>query len=134
MKSATYCDEVLAELLTGIKPSWHDAEFLYISLHTSAPRNGQNHHEATYPGYERVKIQRSKKQWNVEGQQATNRQKIEFAVCTGDVSQDLAHFAIGTKATGQGSLFHIGDLDDPITVTRMVRPFLPVNYIIISES
>jgi hypothetical protein len=79
---------------------------LFVSLHHRQPMT-QASSELSYSGYARVRAD----QWLVRGNAATNINAISFPMCHGG-SELVTHFAIGSDASGAGTLFWRGALTD----------------------
>lgn len=95
---------------------------LYLSLHTADPGDAgaaQTTSEANYPGYARVAVARTpgSPQWTITGPSptsATPGQRV-FPTSTG-AGTTLTHIAIGTAASGAGSIISSGALAASIPI------------------
>jgi len=119
----------------GLLPSATDG-FYWISLHTSdpgeAPTNEQSENEANYGGYLRVSLTRDTAStgWTVSGNSVTNNAAVEFAEATSG-SNTITHFGIGAVNTagGNGTLFMVGVLTSPISVTTGIQPVFAIGQL-----
>jgi hypothetical protein len=99
---------------------------LYVSLHTAAPGVGgaQNVSEAAYPGYARVAVARTSSGWTVPTAGSVSPvANINFPAATGG-SETETYFAIGTTASGAGTVLYSGPITPNLSVSTNVQPFL----------
>lgn len=102
---------------------------LYVSLHTADPGDAgtQTTSEVTtsaYIGYARVSVARSTTGWTVTDGSVSPAAAITFPACTGGTGATITHFAVGTAATGAGSILYAGTCTPSVAVTNGVTPQL----------
>ena len=107
---------------TGLRGSSVAGSF-YFSLHTADPgeAGAQNTSEISYTGYTRVAVARSAGGFTVSGNQVSNAAAIAFPTCTGG-SGTATHFAIGTSASGAGTLLYSGALNSSMAISNGHTP------------
>ena len=101
---------------------------LYVSLHTADPGAGgsQITSEASYTGYGRVAVARTSGGWVVSGSSPTQvapAATIVFPPGTGG-GGTATNFAIGTAASGAGSILYSGPISPGIALGNGVTPEL----------
>ena len=96
---------------------------VYVSLHTADPgeAGAQNTNEIAYTGYARVAVARSAGGWSVASNVASNAAAVGFPQCTGG-SGTATHFAIGTNASGAGTLLMSGALTSSLAISNNITP------------
>ena len=106
----------------GLQPS-ATAGNLYVSLHTADPGEAgdQSSNECAYTSYSRVAVARSAAGWTVSGNNCSNAAAVTFPECTGG-SETATHFAIGTDASGAGTLLFSGALDAGLAISNGITP------------
>lgn len=102
---------------------------LYVSLHTADPGDAgtQTTSEVTtsaYIGYARVSVARSTAGWTVTNDSVSPTAAITFPACTGGTGATITHFAVGTAATGAGSILYAGTCTPSVAVANGVTPQL----------
>jgi hypothetical protein len=107
---------------SGLQPS-ASAGSLYVSLHTADPGEAgdQSTNESAYTSYARVAVARSASGWTVSAANCSNTAAVSFPQCTGG-SETITHFAIGTDASGSGTLLFSGVLDASLAVSSGITP------------
>lgn len=108
---------------------------LYVSLHTGDPGEGgdQETNEATYTSYARVAVARSGAGWTVTDDTVENAATIQFPECTGG-SDTITHFAVGTAASGAGSILYSGALTASLAVSSGIQPQFNAGDLTVQES
>ena len=99
---------------------------LYVSLHTANPGVGgsQTTSEAAYTGYARVAVVRTSSGWSTATAGSVNPvAAVNFPAATGG-SETETYFAIGTAATGAGTVLYVGTVTPNIAVASGVQPQL----------
>lgn len=119
---------------TGL-PAAAAAGSLYVSLHTADPGEAgdQSTSEASYSGYSRKPVARSGSGWSETGGTATNVAAIAFDECTAGTAT-ITHFAIGTAASGAGSLLYKGAFTASIAVSAGTSPSVAAGGLTIQEN
>ena len=129
-KSTTTCNNVLklvfnATAWANIADNAAVAPFtiLYVSMHTADPGigNDQTTNETSYTNYVRIAINRNSGGWTVSTNTAVNAALAQFAQC-GVTGATLTHVAVGTAASGVGTVLYAGPLNSPITVSNGIQP------------
>lgn len=107
---------------------------LYVSLHTDDPGEGgdQSTNEADYDDYARVAVARSGAGWTVSGNQVENAQAIVFPEAAGG-NNTITHFAIGTAASGAGSILYSGALTGSLAVSAGIEPRFQAGDLTVTE-
>ncbi len=106
---------------SGLQPSG-TAGNLYVSLHTADPTDAGNQgsSEAAYTNYARVAVARSGAAWTIVGVDTVqNAALVAFPTC-GATGATITHFAIGTAASGAGSIVGVGTCS--LAVTQNITP------------
>lgn len=108
---------------------------LFVSLHTADPGEAgtQNTSEASYTDYERVAVARTAAAWPVTDNSVSPSANIDFPEWGGGSTADLTHFAIGTAATGAGSILYKGALSSAIAMGAGVTPGLSTGTVITED-
>ena len=99
---------------------------LYVSLHTANPGVGgsQTTSEAAYTGYARVAVVRTSSGWSTATAGSTSPvSNVNFPAATAG-SETETFFAIGTAATGAGTILYVGSVTPSISVSNGVQPYL----------
>lgn len=142
-KSTATCNSILALIFNGT--AWADlAENdssspltnLYISLHTANPGvgNSQLTNEAAYTNYARVAVARTTSGWTVPSGGATaNAALIQFAQC-GASGATVTHVAIGTAASGAGTVLYAGALNSSLAVANLIQPQFAAGDLDVTET
>jgi hypothetical protein len=107
-------------------PGATTAGSFYISLHTASPGGvgTQQTNEAAYTGYARVPVARSSGAFSISGNNpaiAVNIAAVTFPQATAG-SEIETFFAIGTAATGAGSILVFGALTSSLNVSAGITP------------
>lgn len=142
-KSTLTCNAILALIFNAT--AWADiAENdatspltnLYLSLHTADPGvgNSQLTNEAAYTNYVRVAVARTTGGWDVPAAAATaNAALVQFAQC-GVTGATITHVAIGTAASGAGTVLYAGPLSSPLAVANGIQPQFAAGALDVNES
>lgn len=142
-KSTLTCNSILALIFNAT--AWADiAEndssspltSLYLSLHTADPGvgNSQLTNEAAYTNYARIPIARTTGGWDVPAGGATaNAALAQFAQC-GVTGATLTHVAIGTAASGAGTVLYAGALSSSLAVANGIQPQFAAGALDVTES
>lgn len=142
-KSTLTCNSILALIFNAT--AWADiAENdatspltnLYLSLHTADPGvgNSQLTNEAAYTNYVRIAIPRTTGGWDVPSGGATaNAALAQFAQC-GVTGATLTHVAIGTAASGAGTVLYAGALSSSLAVANGIQPQFAAGALDVTES
>ena len=142
-KSTLTCNSILALIFNAT--AWADlAENdsssplanLYISLHTADPGvgNSQLTNETAYTNYARVAVVRTTSGWAVPASGATSNQAlIQFAQC-GVTGATLTHVAIGTAASGAGTVLYAGALSSSLAVANGIQPQFAAGALDVTET
>lgn len=142
-KSTPVSNSVLALIFNAT--AWADiaqndgsspATDLYVSLHTADPGTGGNQttNEATYTNYARVAVPRTIVGWTAPSGGATaNAALIQFPQC-GASGATVTHVAIGTAASGPGSVLYSGTLNSSLAVANLIQPQFATGDLDVTES
>lgn len=142
-KSTLTCNSILALIFNAT--AWADiAENdsstpltnLYLSLHTADPGvgNSQLTNEAAYTNYARIAIARTTGGWDVPSGGATaNAALAQFAQC-GVTGATLTHVAIGTAASGAGTVLYAGALSSSLAVANGIQPQFAAGALDVTEA
>lgn len=109
---------------------------MYISLHTASPGVGgdQQTNEANFGGYQRVAVVRTTSGWSAPSLgQIANSGLLQFDECTSG-SNNITHVALGTAASGAGSILHFGALSEARTVSSGIRAQFAAAQLTVTES
>jgi hypothetical protein len=142
-KSTDTCNKILALIFNAT--AWADiAENdssspltnLYLSLHTASPGvgNSQTNNEAAYTNYARVAVVRTTSGWEVPSGGATqNAALIQFPQC-GASGATITHAAIGTAASGGGTVLYQGALNSSRVVADGTTPQFAAGAVDVTET
>jgi hypothetical protein len=142
-KSTDTCNKVLALIFNAT--AWADiAENdtssplanLYLSLHTADPGVGNNQttNETSYTNYARIAIVRTTSGWDIPALGATaNAALAQFAQC-GASGATLTHVAIGTAASGAGTVLYAGALSSSLVVANGIQPQFAAGALDVTET
>ena len=142
-KSTATCNRVLALIFNGT--AWADiAENdsssplanLYLSLHTADPGVGNNQttNETAYTNYARIAVARTTGGWDAPSGGATaNAALAQFAQC-GVTGATLTHVAIGTAASGAGTVLYAGALSSSLAVANGIQPQFAAGALDVTET
>jgi hypothetical protein len=142
-KSTDTCNKVLALIFNAT--AWADiaendtsspATNLYLSLHTADPGVGNNQttNETAYTNYARIAVARTTGGWDVPASGATaNAALAQFAQC-GASGATLTHVAIGTAASGAGTVLYAGALSSSLAVANGIQPQFAAGALDVTES
>jgi hypothetical protein len=142
-KSTLTCNAILALIFNAT--AWADiAENdsssplgnLYLSLHTADPGVGNNQttNETAYTNYVRVAVVRTTSGWSVPSSGGTsNAALVQFAQC-GVSGATLTHVAIGTAASGAGTVLYAGALNASLAVANGIQPQFAAGDLDVSET
>lgn len=142
-KSTDTCNKVLALIFNAT--AWADiAENdsssplanLYLSLHTADPGVGNNQttNETAYTNYVRIAVARTTGGWDAPAAGATaNAALAQFAQC-GVTGATLTHVAIGTAASGAGTVLYAGALSSSLAVANGIQPQFAAGALDVTET
>lgn len=142
-KSTSTCNSILALIFNAT--AWADlAEndsssplaTLYLSLHTADPGVGNNQttNETAYTNYVRVGVARTTGGWDVPASGATaNAALVQFAQC-GVTGATLTYVAIGTAASGAGTVLYAGALSSSLAVANGIQPQFAAGALDVTET
>jgi hypothetical protein len=109
---------------------------LYLSLHTANPGvgNSQTTNETSYTNYARIAVVRTTSGWNVPASgQTQNAALAQFAQC-GATGAAITHVAIGTAASGSGTVLYAGALNATLTVANLIQPQFSAGALTVAET
>jgi hypothetical protein len=142
-KSTATCNSVLALIfnattwnLIAENDSTSPATNLYLSLHTADPGvgNDQTTNETAYTNYVRIAVARTTGGWDVPSGGATaNAALAQFAQC-GASGATLTHVAIGTAASGAGTVLYAGALSSSLAVANGIQPQFAAGALDVTET
>lgn len=142
-KSTNTCNSLLALLLNATpwaniadNASSGPVTNLYLSLHTANPGVGgsQLTNETSYTNYVRVAVARTTGGWSVpSGGSSSNAALIQFAQC-GVTGATITHVAIGTAASGAGTVLYAGALNSPLAVANLIQPQFSAAALTVTEA
>lgn len=142
-KSTATCNSILALIFNAT--AWADiAENdsssplanLYLSLHTASPGvgNDQQTNETAYTNYVRIAVARTAGGWDVPAAGATaNAALAQFAQC-GVTGATITHVAIGTAASGAGTVLYQGALSSSLAVANGIQPQFAAGALDVTET
>ena len=141
-KSTTTCNNLLRLVLNAA--AWagiadnaaaSPQTSLFLSLHTADPGvgNSQLTNETGYTNYARVAVLRTTGGFTVSTNTAVNASLIQFAQC-GASGATLTHVAIGTAATGAGSVLYAGPLNSSLAVASGIQPQFNASALTVTET
>ena len=142
-KSTATCNSILALILNAT--SWADIAQndgsgpltdLYLSLHTASPGVGNNQttNETAYTNYARVAVERTTSGWAVPSAGASNNVAlVQFPQC-GASGATITHVAIGTAASGAGTVLYQGALNASLAVANLIQPQFAATALTVTES
>jgi len=142
-KSTSTCNSLLALIfnattwnLIAENDSSSPATNLYLSLHTASPGvgNDQTTNEAAYTNYARIPVARTTGGWDVPSGGATaNAALAQFAQC-GVTGATITHVAIGTAASGAGTVLYAGALSSSLAVANGIQPQFAAGALDVTET
>ena len=142
-KSTATCNSVLALIfnattwnLIAENDSTSPATNLYLGLHTADPGvgNDQTTNETSYTNYVRIAVARTTGGWDVPTGGATaNAALAQFAQC-GASGATLTHVAIGTAASGAGTVLYAGALSSSLAVANGIQPQFAAGALDVTET
>lgn len=108
---------------------------LYLSLHTADPGvgNAQTTNETAYTNYARIAIARTVGGWTVTTNSVTNVALAQFAQC-GVTGATITHVAIGTGASGAGTVLYAGALNSSLAVANGIQPQFAASALTATET
>ena len=142
-KSTATCNSILALIFNAT--AWADiaendssspATNLYLSLHTADPGVGNNQttNETSYTNYARIAVARTTSGWDVPSGGATaNAALAQFAQC-GVTGATITHVAIGTAASGAGTVLYAGALSSSLAVANGIQPQFAAGALDVTET
>ena len=142
-KSTATCNSILALIFNAT--AWADIAQndgsgpltdLYLSLHTADPGVGNNQttNETAYTNYVRIAVERTTSGWDVPASGATaNAALAQFAQC-GVTGATLTHVAIGTAASGAGTVLYAGALSSSLAVANGIQPQFAAGSLDVQET
>lgn len=142
-KATNACNNLLALIfnattwdLIAENDSTSPATNLYLSLHTADPGVGgsQTTNETSYTNYARVPVVRTTSGWAVPSGGATsNVGLVQFAQC-GVTGATVTHVAIGTAASGTGTVLYAGALNSSLAVANLIQPQFAASALTVTET
>lgn len=142
-KATNACNNLLALIfnattwdLIAENDSTSPATHLYLSLHTADPGVGgsQTTNETSYTNYARVAVVRTTSGWAVPSGGATsNVGLVQFAQC-GVTGATVTHVAIGTAASGTGTVLYAGALNSSLAVANLIQPQFAASALTVTET
>lgn len=142
-KSTATCNNVLALIFNAttwaniaVNATSSPATNLYLSLHTADPGVGNNQttNETAYTNYARVAVERTASGWAVPSSGATsNAALVQFAQ-GGVTGATITHVAIGTAASGSGTVLYAGALSSSLAVANGIQPQFAIGALDVTES
>jgi hypothetical protein len=141
--TTTCCNKILALIFNAV--AWANMADnaaaspytnLYLSLHTADPGVGgsQLTNETGYTNYARIAIARTTGGWAVPSGGATNNVALaQFAQC-GASGATITHVAIGTAASGAGTVLYAGALNSPLAVANLIQPQFSAAALTVTET
>ena len=142
-KSTATCNSILALIFNAT--AWADIAQndgsgpltdLYLSLHTASPGvgNDQTTNETAYTNYARIAVERTTSGWDAPSGGATaNAALAQFAQC-GVTGATLTHVAIGTAASGAGTVLYAGALSSSLAVANGIQPQFAAGALDVTET
>lgn len=142
-KSTATCNSILALIFNAT--AWADIAQndgsgpltdLYLSLHTASPGvgNDQQTNETAYTNYARIAVERTTSGWDAPSGGATaNAALAQFAQC-GVTGATLTHVAIGTAASGAGTVLYQGALSSSLAVANGIQPQFAAGALDVTET
>lgn len=142
-KSTATCNSLLALLFNAT--AWADlaendtsspVTSLYLSLHTASPGVGNNQttFETAYTNYARIPVVRTTLGWSVPSAGSTaNAALAQFAQC-GVTGATITHVAIGTAASGAGTVLYQGALSSSLAVAAGIQPQFSIAALNVTET
>jgi hypothetical protein len=142
-KSTATCNSLLALIFNAT--AWADiaendssapATNLYASLHTADPGVGNNQttNETAYTNYVRIAVARTTGGWDAPSSGATaNAALAQFAQC-GVTGATITHVAIGTAASGAGTVLYAGALSSSLAVALGIQPQFAAGALDVTET
>ncbi len=142
-KSTATCNSILALIFNAT--AWADIAQndgsgpltdLYLSLHTATPGVGNNQttNETAYTNYVRIAVERTTSGWDVPASGATaNAALAQFAQC-GVTGATITHAAIGTAASGAGTVLYAGALSSSLAVANGIQPQFAAGALTVTET
>lgn len=109
---------------------------LYLSLHTSTPGVGgsQTTNETAYTNYVRLAVVRTTSGWAVPSAGSTSNAALaQFAQC-GVTGASITHVAIGTAASGTGTVLYAGALNSTLAVANLIQPQFAIGALTVTET
>ena len=109
---------------------------LHLSLHTADPGVGgsQTTNETSYTNYARVAVVRTTSGWTAASSASTqNVSLLQFPQC-GATGATITHVAIGTAASGAGTILYSGALNSSLAVANLIQPQLGAGALTVTEA
>lgn len=115
--------DILGKIFNNTALPWDAITDLFLSLHTADPgeAGSQLTSEAVHGGYVRIPVARTGAGWVVAGNQVSNDDLVQFAVCSSG-SDLITHAAIGTSLAGAGQVLVKGALTASRTISTGIQP------------
>lgn len=142
-KSTATCNSILALIFNAT--TWADiaendttspATNLYLSLHTADPGvgNSQTTNETSYTNYVRIAVVRTTSGWAIpSGATTSNAALAQFAQC-GVTGATITYVAIGTAASGTGTVLYAGALSSSLAVANGIQPQFAAGALDVTET
>ena len=108
----------------------------HVSLRTanlSAGTNQQTENETAYTNYARQAVARSTGWVAASGGATNNAATISFPQC-GTTGATLTHVAVGSAASGAGTVWHYGSLNSSLAVANGITPQFAAGALTITEA
>lgn len=138
-KQVAFRNQMVKYVTGGGAPSWINNEYMWVSLHHTAPvwSDSQTQYEISYPGYVRQPIDRSAAGWtyNTATGTASNAAEIEFPNPSGGSSEEVWWVGIGTAETGAGQLLYYTNVFEEVFLIAVNQPLIiPVGGLLVRET
>lgn len=141
-KSTSTCNNLLQLLFNAV--AWANVADnagssplanLYLSLHTADPGvgNSQLTNEIAYTNYVRIAIARTAGGWTVVANAVLNAALAQFAQC-GASGGSATHVAIGSAASGAGTVLYAGSLNSPLSISLGIQPQFAIGALTVTET
>jgi hypothetical protein len=109
---------------------------LHLSLHTADPGVGgsQTTSETAYTNYTRVAVVRTTSGWTAATTSSTQNVALaQFPQC-GATGSTVTHVAIGTAASGAGTILYSGALNSSLAVANLIQPQFSAGALTVTEA
>lgn len=136
-KQVAFRTQMVKYVTKSEAPSWIDNDYLWVSLHHTAPvwTDNQTTYEISYPGYARQPIARDDTGWNYTSGIATNAEEIEFPDPGGGSPEEVWWVGLGTSETGDGQLLYYTNVFEEVFLIAVNQPLIiPVGGLTVRET